>query len=96
MLTDPMKKEVAAVRKRIDLVNRELKSLGQACQKKVPYTSCRHIIHIVLSACIILCLLTSMKFSTGEGIQGNFGDFPRKKQRKNPANNHINGGEYSL
>ncbi|KAL3520857.1 hypothetical protein ACH5RR_019006 [Cinchona calisaya] len=34
VLTDPMKKEVAAVRKRIDLVNRELKSLGQACQKK--------------------------------------------------------------
>lgn len=34
VLTDPMKKEVAAARKRIDLVNRELKSLGQACQKK--------------------------------------------------------------
>lgn len=34
ILTDPMKKEVAAARKRIDLVNRELKSLGQACQKK--------------------------------------------------------------
>ncbi|CAI9091301.1 OLC1v1026285C1 [Oldenlandia corymbosa var. corymbosa] len=34
VLTDPMKKEVAAVRKRIDIVNRELKSLGQTCQKK--------------------------------------------------------------
>lgn len=34
VLTDPMRKEVAAVRKRIDIVNRDLKSLGQVCQKK--------------------------------------------------------------
>ncbi|KAJ4832172.1 hypothetical protein Tsubulata_008987 [Turnera subulata] len=33
-LTDPMRKEVAMVRKRIDTVNRELKPLGQTCQKK--------------------------------------------------------------
>lgn len=35
MLTDPMRKEVAMVRKKIDLINREIKSLGQSCQKKV-------------------------------------------------------------
>ncbi|KAL8125622.1 uncharacterized protein LOC141720520 isoform X1 [Apium graveolens] len=33
-LADPMKKEVGVVRKKIDLVNKELKPLGQACQKK--------------------------------------------------------------
>ncbi|KAK9266412.1 hypothetical protein L1049_025269 [Liquidambar formosana] len=33
-LTDPTRKEVAVVRKRIDIVNRELKPLGQSCQKK--------------------------------------------------------------
>lgn len=35
MLTDPMRKEVAIVRKKIDVVNRELKPLGQCIQKKV-------------------------------------------------------------
>ncbi|CAN4114365.1 unnamed protein product [Withania somnifera] len=34
VLTDPMRKEVAMVRKKIDGVNREIKSLGQTCQKK--------------------------------------------------------------
>ncbi|XP_031117476.1 uncharacterized protein LOC116021024 [Ipomoea triloba] len=34
VLTDPMRKEVGMVRKKIDTVNRELKSLTQACQKK--------------------------------------------------------------
>ncbi|KAK4348402.1 hypothetical protein RND71_031157 [Anisodus tanguticus] len=33
-LSDPMKKEVSTVRKRIDIVNKELKPLGQICQKK--------------------------------------------------------------
>ncbi|KAF3624545.1 hypothetical protein BC332_22870 [Capsicum chinense] len=33
-LADPMKKEVSMVRKRIDTVNKELKPLGQTCQKK--------------------------------------------------------------
>lgn len=33
-LTDPMRKEVSMVRKRIDTVNRELKPLGLSCQKK--------------------------------------------------------------
>lgn len=30
-----MRKEVAAVRKKIDTVNKELKPLGHTCQKKV-------------------------------------------------------------
>ncbi|RZC82281.1 hypothetical protein C5167_045063 [Papaver somniferum] len=34
-LTDPTMKEVATVRKKIDIVNKELKPLGQTCQKKV-------------------------------------------------------------
>ncbi|XP_030962900.1 uncharacterized protein LOC126722883 [Quercus robur] len=34
VLTDPMRKEVAAVRKKIDMANRDLKPLGQSCQKK--------------------------------------------------------------
>lgn len=33
-LSDPMKKEVSVVRKKIDSVNKELKPLGQTCQKK--------------------------------------------------------------
>ncbi|KAG6427501.1 hypothetical protein SASPL_111747 [Salvia splendens] len=33
-LSDPMKKEVSFVRKKIDSVNKELKPLGQTCQKK--------------------------------------------------------------
>ncbi|KAI7730778.1 hypothetical protein M8C21_031157 [Ambrosia artemisiifolia] len=33
-LTDPMKKEVTLVRKKIDTVNKELKPLGHTCQKK--------------------------------------------------------------
>jgi hypothetical protein len=32
-----MKKEVGVVRKRIDTVNKELKPLGQTCQKKVEF-----------------------------------------------------------
>ncbi|KAJ1401778.1 RAB6-interacting golgin [Sesbania bispinosa] len=32
--TDPMRKEVAIVRKKIDIVNKELKPLGQTCQRK--------------------------------------------------------------
>ncbi|XP_068662331.1 stress response protein NST1-like [Aristolochia californica] len=34
IMADPMRKEVGAVRKKIDTVNRELKPLGYACQKK--------------------------------------------------------------
>ncbi|KAJ0238938.1 RAB6-interacting golgin [Hirschfeldia incana] len=33
-LTDPMRKEVSAIRKRVDAINRELKPLGQSCQRK--------------------------------------------------------------
>ncbi|KAK4440634.1 hypothetical protein Salat_0398300 [Sesamum alatum] len=33
-LADPKRKEVAVIRKRIDLINRELKPLGQSCGKK--------------------------------------------------------------
>ena len=35
MLSDPLRKEVAMVRKKIDMANRELKPLGQSCQKNV-------------------------------------------------------------
>lgn len=34
-LADPMKKELSLVRKKVDSVNKELKPLGQTCQKKV-------------------------------------------------------------
>ncbi|KAL1833409.1 hypothetical protein ACET3Z_003060 [Daucus carota] len=34
VLGDPMRKEVAVVRKKIDITNRDLKLLGQSCQKK--------------------------------------------------------------
>ncbi|CAN7060794.1 unnamed protein product [Brassica rapa subsp. trilocularis] len=33
-LTDPMRKEISAIRKRVDAIHRELKPLGQSCQKK--------------------------------------------------------------
>ncbi|KAJ9553772.1 hypothetical protein OSB04_017817 [Centaurea solstitialis] len=34
VLTDPMRKEVVTVRKKIDNANREVRSLGQSCKKK--------------------------------------------------------------
>ncbi|KAF2318389.1 hypothetical protein GH714_006434 [Hevea brasiliensis] len=34
VLVDPMRKEVGFIRKRIDMANKELKPLGQSCQKK--------------------------------------------------------------
>ncbi|KAK4279549.1 hypothetical protein QN277_011315 [Acacia crassicarpa] len=34
VLEDPLKKEVAMVRKKIDMATRDLKPLGQSCQKK--------------------------------------------------------------
>ncbi|KAK9282924.1 hypothetical protein L1049_011149 [Liquidambar formosana] len=34
VLSDPTRKEVAMVRKKIDMANRELKPLGQSCHKK--------------------------------------------------------------
>lgn len=37
VLVDPMRKEVGLIRKRIDMANRELKPLGQSCQKKVHF-----------------------------------------------------------
>ncbi|KFK25207.1 hypothetical protein AALP_AA8G081100 [Arabis alpina] len=33
-LTDPMRKEISAIRKRVDAINRELKPLGQSWQRK--------------------------------------------------------------
>ncbi|KAL6327264.1 hypothetical protein AAG906_017821 [Vitis piasezkii] len=34
VLADPLRKEVAVVRKKIDMANRDIKPLGQSCQKK--------------------------------------------------------------
>lgn len=39
VFADPMRKEVSTVRRRLDLANRELKSLAQICQKKVRFLS---------------------------------------------------------
>ncbi|KAF4369985.1 hypothetical protein CsatB_028056 [Cannabis sativa] len=33
-LTDPMRKDIAVIRKKVDLLNKELKPLGLSCQKK--------------------------------------------------------------
>lgn len=35
VLGDPLRKEVAMVRKKVDMANRDLKTLGLTCQKKV-------------------------------------------------------------
>lgn len=35
VLTDPVRKELATMQKKVDAVNRELRSLGISCQKKV-------------------------------------------------------------
>lgn len=40
VMADPTRKEVANVRKKIDMANRELKTLGQSFQKKVPIFLC--------------------------------------------------------
>ncbi|KAL1224335.1 hypothetical protein V5N11_035454 [Cardamine amara subsp. amara] len=34
IMGDPMRKEVGMIRKKIDMANREIKSLSQSCQKK--------------------------------------------------------------
>lgn len=49
-----MRKDVAMVRKKIDMVNKELKPLGQTCQKKVTfltvsYANCCFAFEILLS-----------------------------------------------
>lgn len=41
-MTDPMRKEVSFIRKKIDLVNKELKPLGLTCQKKVTISNSRY------------------------------------------------------
>lgn len=49
-LADPMRKEVALVRKKIDSVNKELKPLGHTCQKKVRLIENSHnllIVHVI-------------------------------------------------
>lgn len=35
IMGDPMRKEVGMIRKKIDMANRDIKSLSQSCQKKV-------------------------------------------------------------
>ncbi|XVF19761.1 hypothetical protein REPUB_Repub11eG0138600 [Reevesia pubescens] len=47
-LIDPMRKEVAILRKKIDTVNRELKPLGQSCQKKVQISFSLLIITLII------------------------------------------------
>jgi hypothetical protein len=46
-MADPMRKELANVRKKIDMANRELKPLGLSCQKKVP-----HLLIMLNNLCI--------------------------------------------
>lgn len=43
-MSDPMRKEVSAVRKKIDAVSKELKPLGHICQKKVMARGRVHLI----------------------------------------------------
>lgn len=43
-----MKKEVSLVRKKIDSVNKELKPLGQTCQKKVKHATYIYYLHKIL------------------------------------------------
>lgn len=43
-----MRKEVAAVRKKIDTVNKELKPLGHTCQKKVKLYQYQNFEHFTL------------------------------------------------
>lgn len=50
-MADPMRKELANVRKKIDMVNRELKPLGLSCQKKV--------LHALFSKTILQLVLHS-------------------------------------
>jgi hypothetical protein len=59
-----MKKEVAAVRKKIDMANRDLKPLGQSCQKKVfafMILSSSHLAHS--SVALILTRNGFLKFN---------------------------------
>lgn len=46
-MADPMRKEVAAVRKKIDTANRELKPLGYNCQKKVFFFNAQFVQFVI-------------------------------------------------
>lgn len=63
VLTDPMRKEVAAVRKRIDMANRDLKPLGQSCQKKVFTLISFSLLKYEIFNCIISCALSLNTFT---------------------------------
>ncbi|CAH1430809.1 unnamed protein product [Lactuca virosa] len=46
LLTDPTRKDVIIVRKKIDMANRELRSLGQSCHKKEKeYREAMEVLH---------------------------------------------------
>jgi hypothetical protein len=49
-MPDPTRREVDAIRKRIDKVNKQLKPLGKTCLRKVHY-------------CVYVCLYVSLDFS---------------------------------
>lgn len=76
-LADPMRKEVALVRKRIDSVNKELKPLGHTCQKKVKYWGNPKLLPNLLKLfiplckqfCKFLCFTVSEQFIIGEAIE---------------------------
>lgn len=61
-----MRKEISAIRKRVDGINRELKPLGQSCQRKV-MNVCVLICSLILNIFLQILVFNGFLF-TGEGI----------------------------
>lgn len=69
-MSDPMRKEVSAVRKKIDAVSKELKPLGHICQKKVMARGRVHLVKDLICVSAVLKLIVCITCLSGERVQG--------------------------
>lgn len=106
-LADPMRKEVATVRKKIDAVNKELKPLGHTCQKKVIFLNINLLLLFFFLVLIVeiwpsffsqplksvLIFLSVVAIcSSGERVQGCPWSLQRKEQGEGTAHYQADGG----
>lgn len=70
-MSDPMRNDVSAIRKKIDAVSKELKPLGHICQKKVMARGRVHLIKDLISVYLLfLKLIVCITCLSGERVQG--------------------------
>jgi hypothetical protein len=93
VMADPTRREVDAIRKRIDKVNKQLKPLGKTCLKKVLYLSVWYDDSYVPGASMLLIIDVDQQ--AGEGIQDVPRRLQREEQREGHARQQAHGGECS-